>query len=594
MTEIRNPARALPAFMTRARPWLLGGLACGAVACVGSIEGQRPAGTAPGGTSAPGEKNRPSNMNPATGPAPSDPRPMPERPGDQPPAAGMCAPGPGRVWPLTPAQYVRTLRALLPTAAAGVGDALGATIAEGTGFSNEASRLGFTEPHVGELLNTAYTLANKATGDVAQLAPCLASKPDDACLRGFATDFATRAFRRELASEEGDALFAFLKKEATGDVTGGLRRFLVYVFTSPNFVFRTELGDGASGGNSAGTVALSGFERGQALSYFITDGPPDPEFFAAAKAGKLSDSRTIETETKRLLAKAEGATGFSKLFREHFVTAEVKTVDKDTTVFPDWKDAFGAELAKEGDAFIDEVLWKGDAKFATLLTADFSMVNGALAGLYGVAAPAGTGFARVSHKPGERAGIVTQAARMAALATNNDTAPVGRGRFVREVLLCQAIPPPPNDVVAVPPPPDGKTPQKARLAQHSADPSCSGCHNQMDPLGLAFENYDGIGKYRKTDVGQTIDASGRLTGAEPEGASFANAVELMQLLSTSPTAHRCFVETAFRYAYGREPGAGDRCTIDRLLKRFGESGGNVIDLAVAITTDETFFVRQAR
>ena len=162
----------------------------------------------------------------------------------------------------------------------------------------------------------------------------------------------------------------------------------------------------------------------------------------------------------------------------------------------------------------------------------------------------------MEFKAGERAGILTQAGRMAALAKNNDTDAVARGRFVREVLLCQHLPPPPDNVDAVPPPPDGKRNQRERLSQHSADPSCASCHNLMDPLGLAFESYDGIGRYRTMDVGKSIDTAGTLTGAEPEGARFANALELGQLLAGSATANRCFVETAFRYAHGRP--ASDR------------------------------------
>ena len=109
---------------------------------------------------------------------------------------------------------------------------------------------------------------------------------------------------------------------------------------------------------------------------------------------------------------------------------------------------------------------------------------------------------------------------MATFAKENDSDVVSRGKFIREMLLCQPLPPPPANVNAVPPPPDGKTTQRQRINQHSADPTCAGCHSLMDPLGFAFERYDGVGKYRTTDVGQMLDTSGKLTGAEPEGAAF--------------------------------------------------------------------------
>ena len=195
-------------------------------------------------------------------------------------------------------------------------------------------------------------------------------------------------------------------------------------------------------------------------------------------------------------------------------------------MFPEWKDTLAAYLSSESDAFLQQVLWGEDAKLSTLLTADFSMLNGPLASYYGVTAagPAGT-FSKVKHKDGQRTGILTQAGHLSALAKNNDTDPVARGRFVREALLCQPLPPPPGNLAPVPPPPDCKTTGRDRLAEHSKDATCAGCHTLMDPLGLAFETYDGIGRFRTMDVGKTIDASGKLTGADPEGAAFSNALD---------------------------------------------------------------------
>ena len=149
-------------------------------------------------------------------------------------------------------------------------------------------------------------------------------------------------------------------------------------------------------------------------------------------------------------------------------------------------------------------------------------------------------------------------ALQATLAKDNDTDAVARGRFLREVLLCQQLPEPPANLNVVPPPPDGKRNMRERLARHSADPTCAACHKLMDPLGLAFESYDGIGRYRTTDVGKPIDTAGTLTGAAPEGATFANGLELLELLADSPDVAACFVKTAFRYGHGREPAAGRR------------------------------------
>jgi hypothetical protein len=339
-------------------------------------------------------------------------------------------------------------------------------------------------------------------------------------------------------------------------------------------------------------VTLTSFEKASALSYFLTDGPPDAQLLAAARSKALETPAQIEAHTRRLLAKPESATGLVKFFREGFVLDQVGQVVKDPKLFPDWKAQLATDLAGESEAFVKQVLWGEDAKLATLLTANFSMLNGRLATFYGIGdMAAGEVFKKTTWRTGERAGLLTLAGSMATFAKENDTDAVNRGRFIREMLLCQPLPPPPANVNAVPPPPDGKNTQRERLAQHSADTTCAGCHSMMDPLGLAFERYDGVGKYRTMDVGKTLDTSGKLTGAEPEGAPFRDAVELMGLLAKSPTVSKCFTETAFRYAHGREAGKPDACALQRLEARFGGSGGDMIDLAVAMTTDENFFQR---
>jgi len=506
------------------------------------------------------------------------------------PPPGACGLAPRRIWALTPEQYARTVKALFP--AAKLGDGLAGSLAVHEGFSNEAGRLDMTEPHVAQLLQISWQLAADAAADPAKLAACLGQPTvDAACPRSFVGDFAARAFRRDLTPAELDPLVThFQKQQMAGDVRFAVQQLLTAILTSPNFVYRTELG--AETAAPGKPVNLTSFEKASALSYFLTDGPPDAQLLAAARSKALETPAQIEAHTRRLLAKAESAVGVVKFFHEGFVLDQVAEVVKDPKLFPEWKTQLATDLAGEGDAFVKQVLWGEDAKLSTLLTANFSMLNGRLASFYGSGdAAAGEVFKKTTWRAGERAGLLTQAGTMATFAKENDTDAVNRGRFIREMLLCQPLPPPPANVNAVPPPPDGKNTQRERLAQHSADATCAGCHAMMDPLGLAFERYDSVGKYRTMDVGKMIDASGKLTGAEPEGAPFRDAVELMGLLARSPTVKKCFVETAFRYAHGRAPGTIDSCTLQRLDARFGASGGDMIDLAVALTTDEYFFQR---
>jgi hypothetical protein len=554
------------------------------LACTGAISSQPPGSSPPGTTPPPGTD--PGPTPPPNNVPPGPPLPPPNMP---PPDPSACAAPAARIWALTPEQYVRTVKSVLPGATL-TADALAGALGAQQGFSNVASRLGLTEPYVGQLLELGYGLASTATADPAKLAPCLAMPaPTDACVKDFVTGFAGRGFRRDLAPAEVDALVMQYRK-AAADTKAALRELVMAVVTSPSFLFRTELGPE---GAKPGVVTLTSFEKASALSYFLTDGPPDTELLAAARMNALETKVQLEAQTRRLLSKADTAVGFTKFTSEAYQTHAVLSVDKDVKVFPDWKDPIDADLAAEADGLLRQVIWSEDGKLPTLFTAPFSMLNTRLAKLYGVtdAVPA-TGSAKVNLPAGQRAGLFTLGAIQASLAEPDDTNAVQRGLFVRENLLCQQIPDPPADLAVVPPPLDGKNTMRERLAHHSAEARCMACHQLLDPLGLAFEIYDGIGKYRTMDVGKPIDASGKLTNATPEGAPFANAVELMKLLSTSPDVASCFVTTAFRYTHGRPAGAQDACAVDRLARRFASTGGHVIDLMVAITPDDSFFQRQ--
>src|SRR6185436_6045200 len=434
-------------------------------------------------------------------------------------------------------------------------------------------------------------LADAALVMPAALDPCLAqAAPADGCLRGFVGGFAARAFRRDLEPAEIDRLLAFVKAQAQPDLRAGLRQFFLYLFASPQFLFRTELGPPTTDGQSP--VTLTAFEKASALSYFLTDGPPDTELAAAARAGL--DGAALEAQARRLLARPETSSGLTRLLHEQFQTDAVLNTRKDPAAYTGWTEALARDLSDEADRFVRQVLWQEGGKLATLLTADFSMLNSTLATYYG--APDGSGvkdFHKVTWKSGERAGLVTQAGLMASQALDNDTSPVRRGLYVRQALLCQPVPDPPPNINVVPPMPDGKHQQRERLTGHSADPTCAACHAQMDPIGLGFERYDGVGHYRSMDVGRPLDTSGTLTGVAAPFA-FANAVELLQGLARAPEVEGCFVRMAFGYGHGRgaDGDNADKCALGRLSQRFQASGGNVLELAAAIAADESFFMRR--
>jgi hypothetical protein len=162
---------------------------------------------------------------------------------------------------------------------------------------------------------------------------------------------------------------------------------------------------------------------------------------------------------------------------------------------------------------------------------------------------------------------------------------------VREGLLCQSVPSPPNDVVVTPPAPDPRRTVREQFEQHASDPACKGCHELFDPLGFAFENYDGIGAWRATSGGKPVDASGILTGLAEEARPFRDLRDLMGAVRASRELRDCAAGTFLRYALGRRETDGDAATVDELRRAFAASGGEVRELLIAIVQSRSFRFR---
>jgi hypothetical protein len=223
-------------------------------------------------------------------------------------------------------------------------------------------------------------------------------------------------------------------------------------------------------------------------------------------------------------------------------------------------------------------------------------VTSALAPVYGVTVPANTTTPMMVNMPAaqNRAGILTQAGFLAVQAHPDQTSPVLRGKFVRTKLMCQNVPPPPMDVdISVPAVTSAPTARERFAAHESAGSSCAGCHVMMDPIGLAFEGFDAIGKYRTTENGVTIDLSGNIAGSrggEVDGA-FNGVRELATKLAGSDQVRDCVATQWFRYAAGRTEEVPDGCSLTTLQDAFGAAGGDLNELVVAMTQTDAFWYR---
>jgi hypothetical protein len=296
-----------------------------------------------------------------------------------------------------------------------------------------------------------------------------------------------------------------------------------------------------------------------------------------------------------MLADRRARLAVERFFSHWLELRKIESADataKDTAAFPGFTPALRAALVAESLALTDDLFWKGDAKLASFLLAGHGFLDAALARFHRVDGTFGSAPRR-AELPGERAGVLTLASVMAAHAGALSSSPVLRGRFVRERLLCSPPPPPPGDVDTAIPPPDPKLTTRQRFERHRTDPACAGCHQLLDPIGLAFESFDAVGRWRADENGLRIDASGEVFGTDVAGP-FVGPRALGARLGASRQSSDCVATNWFRYALGRIETDGDTCALRALQSAFAASGGDMRVLVEALVQSDAFLFRAAQ
>lgn len=505
------------------------------------------------------------------------------------PEAGI-RPGPSPIRRMTRREYNNTVQDLLgddSKPASGF-----PAEEEALGFTNNADALVVTQLLAEGYLDAAEDLALKAVADMSKLMGACDPGVDgeDTCVRGFLEDFGFRAFRRPLLVDEVETwMSVFTDARSQFDFDVSVRLMLTAILQSPHFLYRVEFGEPVAG--EKGVLKLGPYELASRLSYFLWGTMPDPELFDAAEAGRLTTPEDVAKQASRMLADPRVRVMVREFHSQWLHLSQLDLVEKDADMFPDFDADVLPLLRTEAESFIDHVIWEDQGDLYTLLLAPYTFMNGALADYYGVDGPTGDTFEKVDMPEGRASGILTLGGLMTVLAKHNQTSPVLRGKFVREKLLCQLVPPPPDNIMVVPPEVDPNLPTRERFKAHTSDALCAGCHSMMDPVGFGFEHYDGIGHWRDVEAGLPIDATGELLFTK-QGGPFDGVPELAALLAGSPELDSCMALQWFRYAYGRAETGDDAGTIEYIAGQFAGSGHRILDLIVSLTQTEAFLYRR--
>ena len=427
---------------------------------------------------------------------------------------------------------------------------------------------------------------------------CRPARPADeaACARTILSTLARRAYRRPVTSDEVQTLVDFYKQgRADGSFEHGVEMALRAMLTSPAFLFRIEREPaalkGAPGKPSA--YRIDDVELASRLSFFLWSSIPDDELLDVAVKGRLKDEAVLEQQVRRMLADQRAEALVTNFASQWLYLRNLESHMPDSRLFPDFDDNLRQAFRRETELLFESVM-KENRSVVDLLRADYTFLNQRLAKHYGIPNVYGSHFRRVQLGPDHvRGGLLGQGSIMTVTSYANRTSPVRRGQWILENLLGTPVPPPP---VNVPPLPENEPGAKVltvreRMVQHRANPVCASCHQLMDPVGLATENFDAIGRYRtQSEAGGPVDASGGL----PDGSSFDGVTGLRKAVLKRPELFvTTLTEKLMTYALGRGLEPYDASAIRDITRRARKDDYRFSSVVLGIVNSTPFKMRRS-
>ena len=521
-----------------------------------------------------------------------------------------------RLWRLRPAIYNATMPRLGERI---TGLANGLNKNDGSNFKDFSAGYFLDEAAAAPLLGNAKKIAEALTAPTSKDRPLKVLVTETPPTQQQVTDGIETAFRkivgRAPTTEEQERFGAFHKASSnTGGHVAGAKALLTAILLQPEVLYRMELGTGEP--DEHGRVRLSSRETAYALSYALDDRPVD-RLLVAADEGKLNTAAEVAAEVRARLADESLAQDRNprvlQFFREYFHYPFAREVFKDA---PEGGVHRPDLLVADLETTVRDALRTDREVLATLLTTRRFYVNANYKSVKNKGVqlvqghnkwwPYQTAFNlppdwrwNLMEQPlefpkGERAGVLTHPAWLAAWSGNFENHPVQRGKWIRTHLLGGTVPDVPIGVDARVPEAEHVT-FRNRLKQATAAAECWRCHRKMDPLGVTFERYDHYGRYQRRDAGQPVDATGWIdrTGVkELDGKRVNGPAELMTVLARSEHVEQVFVRHAFRYFMGRNETLGDTNTLQDAHTAYRNSGGSFRALVESLLASDSFLMRQ--
>jgi len=423
---------------------------------------------------------------------------------------------------------------------------------------------------------------------------CYPESPEEEgpCAEKILSNLMRRAYRRPVTAADLEGPLSFYRKarEKVGFEVG-IETALRAILMSPHFLFRIERDP--PGTPPETNYRVSDIELASRLSFFLWSSIPDEELLDAAVRGELHKPEVLEEQVRRMLADPRAEALAKNFAGQWLYLRNLESARLNPRMFPDFDDNLRQAFRRETELLFQSVL-REDRNVLDLLRADYTFLNERLAKHYGIPHVYGSRFRRIGLKEdSRRGGLLAQGSVLTVTSYATRTSPVIRGKWVLDNILGTPPPPPPPEVPELEEKDSGEEPQtlRERIAEHRANPACAVCHNVMDPIGFAFENYDAIGRWRTNDNGRRVDASGRL----PDGTKFDGVSELQRALLKRPDLFvTTFVNKLLTYALGRGVEYYDAPAVRKIVRNAARDDYRFSSVILGIVQSVPFQMRRSQ
>jgi hypothetical protein len=400
-----------------------------------------------------------------------------------------------------------------------------------------------------------------------------------------------RAYRRPVGDDDVDRILPFYRDaRSDGDFDAGIESAVSAVLVSRDFLFRVER-------DPAGVAPGTAYEVGDVdlasrLSFFLWSSIPDDELLAAAERGELHKPEVLSQQARRMLADPRAQSLVTNFAGQWLHLRNLESITPDGRLFPDFDDNLRQAFRRETELLFEEIL-REDRSVLDLLKSDHAWLNERLAKHYGIPHVYGIDFRKVAlDADSDRGGLLRQGSILTVTSYATRTSPVIRGKWILDNLLGTPPPPQPPNVPALPENTvSASLPIRERLAAHRASAACASCHKLMDPVGFSLENFDAVGRWRTTDDGRPVDASGGM----PDGSTFDGVGGLEAGLLARPEVFvNTMAEKLLTYALGRGIEYYDGPAVRQVLRSGKANRYRFSDLVVGVVTSTPFRMRTSQ